>query len=63
MDEAVELPELKLQARADLVLCRHFAQGADDVRAMLDAALMIVRQVQYEEVLKIELVSQHLPSP
>ena len=56
MDEGVELAELELEGAPDSLLARHLSDPADYAERMLDAALVIIGQVKYEEIAEIKLI-------
>jgi hypothetical protein len=55
MDEMVEVAELKLDRSADSVPADDLGAAVDDRRAVRDAALVVVSQVQHERVAEVEL--------
>ena len=48
VDEGIELPELELHRRASLVFLGQLAHCADNVACVLDAALMIVGEIEHD---------------
>ena len=50
MDEAVDVAELQLDRRVDVVEADHPPEIADDLQPALELAPMVVRQLEYEQV-------------
>ena len=56
VDEAVELAELEFHGGSYAVLARHGGGGADHRLAVIDAALVVVGEVEDDQALEIEFV-------
>ena len=55
MHEVLKVAKLKLDSGANAVTLHHLRATLNDRRSMGDAPLVVVRQVEDEEILKIEL--------
>ena len=58
MNERIELAKLEFHRRTNTRLSRHGSHLADDPATVLQASLVIVRHVQDEQILEVELTAQ-----